>query len=120
MGKIEWRRSLGQSAEIIITTDSNNTQTLTSHRVVHYLLTDHLGSTDVITDFSGSVTQTMAFDPWGARRNTTNWTRLDIEQFISQGSLWTSLNSRTNQGYTGHEMLDEVGIIHMTKMSEHF
>ncbi len=36
-----------------------------------YLLHDHLGSTDVITDASGNVETRYSFDAWGARRNVT-------------------------------------------------
>src|SRR5690606_10253596 len=41
--------------------DSGQTQT-------HYLLRDHLGSVDVITDETGDVVQRMSFDAFGQRR----------------------------------------------------
>ena len=63
-----------------------------------YMLTDALGSTNVVIDDNGDVAQTLAFDPWGMRTNT--------------GDV-TLVNSITNKGYTGHEMDDESGLINM-------
>ncbi|WP_406828404.1 RHS repeat-associated core domain-containing protein [Microbulbifer sp. ARAS458-1] len=72
-----------------------------------YLHKDHLGSVDVITDASGSVVQAMSFDGWGQRRNAQSWEALIASEL-------TSFNSDiTTRGYTGHEMLDQVGLIHM-------
>jgi|GEM_PF-1135489 len=72
-----------------------------------YLHKDHLGSVDVITDASGSVVQAMSFDAWGQRRNAQSWEAL-IE--AATKGFDTSITTR---GYTGHEMLDQVGLIHM-------
>ncbi|WP_158681600.1 RHS repeat-associated core domain-containing protein [Microbulbifer pacificus] len=72
-----------------------------------YLHKDHLGSVDVITDASGSVVQAMSFDAWGQRRNAQSWEALIASEL-------TGFNSDiTTRGYTGHEMLDQVGLIHM-------
>ena len=72
-----------------------------------YVLKDHLGSVDVITDEDGAVAQEMSFDPWGQRRNAADWSSLS-------GSALTDFDaSRTPRGFTGHEHLDEAGIIHM-------
>ena len=49
----------------------------------------------------------MSYDAWGQRRNGTTWGDLSA---LALGSFDTS---RTKRGYTGHEMLDTVGIIHM-------
>ncbi|MGO9986640.1 MAG: RHS repeat domain-containing protein [Rhodomicrobium sp.] len=72
-----------------------------------YLLHDHLGSTDVITDSSGNVQTRYSFDAWGARRNVT-WAA-----FLggTPASLWQT--ALTTRGYTNHEQLDEVGLVHM-------
>ncbi|MEJ2419768.1 MAG: RHS repeat-associated core domain-containing protein, partial [Exilibacterium sp.] len=72
-----------------------------------YLYKDHLGSLDVITDASGTVLQTLSFDAWGLRRSTQDWSRLDLSD------LFKFDHSFTTKGFTGHEMLDEVGLIHM-------
>jgi RHS repeat-associated protein len=80
-----------------------------------YVLKDHLGSTDVIIDQHGIVVQgsgnttkqKQSFDPWGMRRDTTTWVPL------STSLLAQFDHSTTNKGFTGHEMVDELGIIHM-------
>jgi hypothetical protein len=77
-----------------------------------YLFTDHLGSTDVISDRFGNVIQQMSFDAFGSRRNpattTVNpWVTLPI---IGQQNFDTT---HTTHGYTGHEGADKVGLIHM-------
>ena len=44
-----------------------------SNRQTHYMLTDHLGSLDVIADKDGEIKQKLSFGPWGQRRDATNW-----------------------------------------------
>ena len=73
-----------------------------------YLLYDHLGSVDVITDGVGTVVQDMSFDAWGQRRAAPNWTVLALLRLTD-----TAHGRTTTRGFTGHEMLDAVGIIHM-------
>jgi len=80
-----------------------------------YLLKDHLGSTDAIIDQHGNavgatgntVKQKQSFDPWGLRRDTSTWAPMTTS-LLAQFD-----HSTTNKGFTGHEMLDELGIIHM-------
>lgn len=66
-----------------------------------YLHKDHLGSVDAITDESGNVVERLSFDAWGKRR-TIDWQ--DATDFIT---------SSINRGFTGHEQLDLVSLIHM-------
>ena len=73
-----------------------------------YLLYDHLGSIDVITDVTGTVVQDLSFDAWGQRRAPDDWTVLALMRLMD-----TTHGSITPYGFTGHEMLDAVGIIHM-------
>ena len=73
-----------------------------------YLLYDHLGSVDVITDGVGTVVQDMSFDAWGQRRAAPDWTVLALLRLTD-----TAHGRTTTRGFTGHEMLDAVGIIHM-------
>jgi RHS repeat-associated protein len=84
----------------ILITKVNSTQT------VRYLLSDHLGSTHVIVKSNGLKEQEMSFDAFGARRNATTWARehAKIPQFTSNITL---------RGYTGHEQLDELSLVHM-------
>ncbi len=68
----------------------------------HYLHRDHLGSITAVTDETdGSIVERYSYDAWGKRRIAETWQASDIT---------TTLNYR---GYTGHEHLDDVGIIHM-------
>ena len=94
-------------AGVAIETIHFGTNDIEDYRQTHYQFRDHLGSLDVITDASGEIVQEMSFDPWGQRRNAVNW------QALSSGDLATFDHTITMHGFTGHEMLDEVGIVHM-------
>ena len=72
-----------------------------------YLHTDALGSVDLITDGAGGVVDKLSFDPSGKRRTAT-WR--SVQQRLGQASLAPLL---TNRGFTGHEHVDALGIIHM-------
>ncbi len=80
----------------IHTTKSDNTAK------TRYLHKDHLGSTDVITDENGKVVERMSFEAFGSRRNI-DWS--------SAAGVVAAIES--HHGFTGHEQLDDVGIIHM-------
>ena len=73
----------------------------------HYRLSDHLGSIGVITNATGGQPERFAYDPWGQRRDATDWSAL------SASALSSFDTTRTTRGFTGHETLDAVGIIHM-------
>ena len=68
---------------------------------------DPILSLSVITDSLGTIVQELSYDPWGQRRVADTW------QALSRLSLMTFDSSRTTRGYTGHEMVDAVGIVHM-------
>ncbi len=72
----------------------------------HYVYTDHLGSLVAVTNSIGYIDARQEFDPWGRRRDPGT---LDYLPTGSNGDLPLWLT----RGYTGHEMLDEVGLIHM-------
>jgi len=77
-----------------------------------YTLKDHLGSLDVIVDRYGGIEQKLSFGPWGQRRNASNWQEVDGSNVLIDNM--TSFNAeRTTRGFTGHEMVDSVGIVHM-------
>jgi len=67
-----------------------------------FMYRDYLGSLVALTDYNGSVLERYAFDPWGTRRNPSDWTQKD-----------TRTSWRLNRGYTMHEHLDAFGIINM-------
>ncbi|WP_444909758.1 FG-GAP-like repeat-containing protein [Microbulbifer sp. TRSA005] len=102
--EIEWKRHLVGTAVYTVKTDKEF-KVLSTDKL--FLYKDHLGSMDLITDKAGKVVQEMSFDAWGQRRNSANWNALSLT------ALSNFDHSRTTRGYTGHEMLDEVGLIHM-------
>jgi len=90
----------------IITQHYSGSNTLTGTDT-RYLYKDHLGSLDFMTDEFGTIEQEMSFDAWGKRRSATDWATWQFS--ISSAFDHTE----TMRGFTGHEMLDEVGLIHM-------
>lgn len=74
----------------------------TATTTTRYFHTDHLGSIAVITNEAGTVVERLSYDAWGKRRfpNGADDTAGAIE----------SLSTR---GFTGHEQLDTVGLVHM-------
>ncbi|MBN2729811.1 MAG: RHS repeat-associated core domain-containing protein [Bacteroidales bacterium] len=70
---------------------------------MYYVLTDYLGSIDaVVPAVSGvlPVVEYYSYDAWGNRRDPGDWTLPE-----------TRTTYITDRGYTGHEMLDEFGLI---------
>jgi RHS repeat-associated protein len=67
-----------------------------------YAYTDNQGSLTALTNESGTVVENYAYDPWGARRNATDWNATYIPSKLI-----------TNRGYTLHEHIDAFGIINM-------
>lgn len=63
---------------------------------------DRLGSPVALTDESGVIREKLAYDVWGKRRAlNTNATPDSVDGQID------------NRGYTGHEMLDQLDLVHM-------
>ncbi|MFN8753953.1 MAG: RHS repeat domain-containing protein, partial [Burkholderiales bacterium] len=77
-----------------------NPTTTRSDRTFHR---DHLGSTVAITDENG--TEFLGYDAWGKRRNANGQD--------NNIAAWVGLSSKTDRGYTGHEHIDDIGLIHM-------
>ena len=85
---------------------TNIAATASGTRNLRYFLTDHLGSTLVIVDQGQVVLQRMSYDAWGRRRNA--------DGTDDTGPLWGSLkNTEDHSGYTGHETLDQLGLVNM-------
>ena len=69
-----------------------------NHQYIHR---DHLGSVTALTrETDGSVIERYSYDAWGQRRSADTW-------------LPATITAYEQRGYTGHEHLDDIGIIHM-------
>lgn len=80
-----------------------------------YFIKDHLGSIGLITEEIGYPEQTNFFDPWGRERKIV--TSGSIKQWLANNDNYKIANKPiTTRGFTGHEQLAEVGLIHMTKI----
>jgi RHS repeat-associated protein len=91
-----------QGSSCLATTASGTHINLAPY-TVRYFHTDHLGSVTAITDETGLVVERLAYDAWGKRRFTNG--TADVND--------TVVGLTTDRGYTEHEELDELGIIHM-------
>jgi RHS repeat-associated protein len=72
---------------------------------VAYFHTEALGSTDIVTDGKGKVTERRSFDAFGARRNPT-WDP-------KQPAPAPYSSPMSTMGFTGHEADDDLGLINM-------
>jgi RHS repeat-associated protein len=70
---------------------------------LRYMHPDQLGSVAAISNEAGAVIERLAYDPWGKRRDKTGTS--DVSD--------TLVGLSTDRGFTEHEHLDEMGIIHM-------
>jgi len=94
------RRIRTPSGEVqVIRRSDGTTETL-------YLTTDHLGSTEAVLNAAGTVLARTSFAAWGARRGS-NW------QGVPSQPEWQAIADTTRRGYTGHEHLDNVLLVHM-------
>ena len=75
---------------------------LSKPKETRYLHKDHLGGIETITDENASIMSQLSYDPHGKRRNV-DWT--DDNGTLPEYDI--------NRGFTGHEHLDNVGLIHM-------
>jgi RHS repeat-associated protein len=66
-----------------------------------YLHTDHLGSTETITNELGVQVEKRSYDAYGGRRNSI-W-----------GTSGGVIPSKTKHGFTGHDEEDEFGLVNM-------
>jgi RHS repeat-associated protein len=74
----------------------------TTTRTVYYLQTDYQGSLVAVYNSNGTLNKQFSYDPWGRRRNAANWS----DYTVTTELLFT-------RGYTGHEHLDDFGLINM-------
>lgn len=70
---------------------------------LYWTYKDRLGSPIAMLSASGAVAEPLEYDAWGKRRSTDN-----------HASVPDSLDGKLdNRGFTGHEMLDQLDLVHM-------
>lgn len=80
-------------------------RTATGIEQVNFLLRDQQGNVTAVTTGNGALLETMSYDGWGKRRNASTWQGTGTGSFLSA--------TATVRGYTSHEHLDHIGLIHM-------
>jgi len=100
-GRTYWRHYVPAPGGTTIVVSRNSDATTTTT----YLLTDHLGSSETLVSSTGSLQARASFTAFGKRRGS-NWSS-------STTPDWLGIANATRQGFTSHEMLDNVGLIHM-------
>jgi RHS repeat-associated protein len=100
-GPTEYRHLIPAGSGSAILTRRSNSTTNT-----YYTTSDHLGSGDLVLSSTGTVLAHESFTPFGARRGA-NW------QGVPTTADSTTFANTTRRGFTGHEMLDSVGLVHM-------
>ena len=105
----------GSDAIAIYKNQENSAGVLINQDELNYLHRDHIGSVTEITGGDlgtanyATVIESMAYDAWGKRR-APEWT--DITTEFDMDNLLAGVLT-TPRGFTGHEMLDDVLLIHM-------
>src|SRR5690606_19833204 len=107
-GTSQWRRMIGGVA--IVTDKFNSSGTLIGTEQ-HYPINDHLGTLSLITNSSGVVVDELYADPWGQSRKP----QLVSGQYkaLLDQPFFISYKPITTRSFTGHEMMDETGLVHM-------
>jgi RHS repeat-associated protein len=82
-------------------------QTAGSEPEFKYLLSDHLDGVDAVTSSAGSLLLRASYHAFGARRLGSGLGDVPSE------AEWQGIDATTARGYTGHEHLDNLGLIHM-------
>jgi RHS repeat-associated protein len=107
--KTYWPGGLGVEIDRAVPINASPNNALSELNWTH---TDRLGSPMAMSAADGTLRERMAYDTWGKRR-TLDGANLDN---TPQGSTPTpdSIDGQTdNRGFTGHEMLDALDLVHM-------
>ncbi|WP_076589853.1 RHS repeat-associated core domain-containing protein [Vibrio ostreicida] len=89
---------------IALNTHTDDSENKLKDKQVRYLHYDSLNSVDMITDGYGVVVERRSYDTWGKQRKVA---------WREDGPLDVVQQAITNRGYTGHEEIVEVGLVHM-------
>ncbi|RKX40218.1 MAG: hypothetical protein DRP64_13005, partial [Verrucomicrobia bacterium] len=68
-----------------------------------YMHKDHIGSVVAVSDDSANIVH-YSFDAWGNRRDASDWSPL---------ATFDHSTLSTDRGFTGHEQLDHLDLVHM-------
>ncbi len=93
-----------------------NQTTMEAAQSLTLLFADHIGSVSLSITIQGTslllydaniTRQKFSYDPWGQRRNEMTWAGLKQLTTAELAAM------HTDRSFTGHEMLDELGLINM-------
>jgi RHS repeat-associated protein len=93
-GAVTWRNYITVDGHIVA---ERTTTGATVH--VRYFVLDHLGSTAALTDETGALVESDAYDAWGKQRNAATG--------ADDTTCSVPAQSFSNRGYTGHEQLGD-------------
>ncbi|MFD2263438.1 RHS repeat domain-containing protein [Lacibacterium aquatile] len=111
--KTVWTDQLVINGELVATIETQETPAgqPAVPAVVRYMHSDHLASVQAITNASGTRIESLDYDPWGLRRLGGDAAAVDHGTPPVAGVGIVGINS--DRGFTGHQMLDDMGLIHM-------
>lgn len=101
-GSVEQRSFITAGGQVVALVKQVTTAGGTTTQV-RYLHRDKLGSTTAVTDESGAVVERLAYEPFGKRRFPVG----------SDDPGNTIVAATTDRGFTNHEHMDELGLVHM-------
>lgn len=99
-GRTYWRHYVETPSGFVVVSRNSDGSTGTS-----YAVADHLGSPGIVLSGNGDVLARESFAPFGARRGS-DWTAATPPD-------WAAIANTSRHGYTGHEHLDNVHLVHM-------
>lgn len=111
-GKVERNVTAGQpdntkiqiTKNVIVKKESEHT---------FFMHRDHLGSLHKMTNLSGELLLSFAFDPFAGRRNSDWNSSTTASEYLNVLDDLDEIINLTSRGFTGHEPLDRTGVIHM-------
>ena len=102
-GQTTWKHYIegGSGAVAVYTRKDNGTNEISC------LTHDHVDSVDSITNEDGSIATRLAYGAFGQRREANG------QSGNPATCTWNEVTKTTRHGFTGHEMLDNLNLIHM-------
>lgn len=93
----------------LVAIDTKVESEISSSAFVRYIHGDHLDSVDTVTDERGNILESLRYNAYGQRRSE-HWASFEgCTSHAQRGSATTG----TKRGFTGHEHLEELDLIHM-------